>query len=740
MRLNPFAFPSDTTFRFLLLIAATVGVSLLAFDWLYGQFADLRAEAQALLACAQNFQFAPGQVPTDAQLAEFRGCLAAVNGPRREAVLLGVAALLVGGIVAYAIAVALLRRRYRPFIRDHAPELWQSIGELAGEVGVSPPPGLRWQPLDRRAIGLAFGPPGGRELAFTGGLVPLSIRDRPAFRAIVLHELAHFRNRDVDLSYYAIGIWRALLVVAIAPFLVVLVLSLPSDPGTVASFAWRLVALLPLVYLIRSGILRAREHDADVRASTREPAIRRILAAAGDSAGDRPPAAWRRFFAWHPTVSERVAVLDDPTPLLRLGLLDVFGVGIVGSLAYEEVAILLGYFGLESFTVRGLSGLAFGPLVGLILALGTWRQTFAFLATGRAPVRVVPLGLALVAGLLVGQRMSLATAISDDAVLLRPDVAPFHLGLTFFVAVGAILFMAWLVATSRMWLPVATRLRSPRRASTPMAVGAAVLLTIAIGVFEIVVASREAVEIVVSTPSDLYAAMAQVVPAAGPEWLFRLVMSPEVRLIIEEPLVIAFFMIIVLVPWAAALFSARLPARTVASWGSLDPGVEPPSIERPDLRPRWAIGAGLIAGLGIAVVLVFLYAGLHSGFDAPTRSRDEFLFAFAFWLISVTLVGQLLAGATAAARAPRFGTLHGVLAGLVAGLAGTFAVAVTQTTSGCVSAFLVVEGRPCGRPPTVDWLAAYLASVLTIGIIGAALGAALVAAIRWRTARIRSRS
>jgi hypothetical protein len=738
LRLNPFAFPSDTTFRFLLLIAATVGVSLLAFDWLYGQVADLRAEAQALLACTQTFQLAPGQVPTDTQLADFRACLAAVNGPRREAVLLGVAVLLVGGVVAYAIAVVLLRRRYRPFTRNIAPELWQSFGELAGEIGVSPAPRLRWQPLDRRAIGLAFGPPGGRELAFTGGLVPLSIRDRPAFRAIVLHELAHLWNRDVDVSYYAIGIWRALLVVAIAPFLLALVRILPSDPGTVASFAWRLVALLPLVYLIRSGILRAREHDADVRASTREPAIRRVLAAAGDTSGDRPPAAWRRFIAWHPTASARVAVLDDPTPLLRLGLLDVFGVGIVGSLAYEEVATLVGYFGLESFAIRGLSGLAFGPLVGLIVALGTWRQTFAFLATGRAPVRTVPLGLALVAGLLVGQRMSLATAISDDAVLLRPDVAPFHLGLTLLVAVGAILFMAWLVATSRLWLPVATRFQSPGRASAPVAVGAAALLTIAIGVFEIVVASREAVEIVVTTPSDIYAAVAQVVPTAGPEWLFRIVMSPEVRLIIEEPLVIAFFMIFVLVPWAAAPFSAWLPVRPIASWGSLDSGVEPPSIERPELRPRWAIGSGLVAGIGIAVVLVILYAGVHSGFDALTRSSDEFLFAFAFWLISVTLAGQLLAGAIAAARAPRFGTLHGALAGLMAGLAGTFAVAVTQTTSGCVPVLLVVEGRPCGRPPTVDFVAAYLAPVLTIGIIGAALAAALVAAIRWRTARTRS--
>jgi len=737
MRLNPFAFPSDTTFRFLLLIAATVGVSLLAFDWLHGQFADLRAEFQALLACTQNFQPPPGQVPTGAQLAGFQACQAAVNGPRREAVLLGVVVLLVGGVVAYALAVVKLRRRYRPFTREVAPELWRSFEGLAGETGVSPPPRLRWQPLDRRAIGLAFGPPGGRELAFTGGLVPLSIRDRPAFRAIVLHELAHLRNRDVDLSYYAIGIWRALLVVAIAPFLVALGRILPSDPGTVATFAWRLVALLPLVYLIRSGILRAREHDADVRASTHEPAIRRVLAVAGEQTGDRAPATWRRLIAWHPTATARVAVLDDPTPLLRLGLLDAFGVGIVGSLAYEEVATLVGYFGIESFAIRGLSGLAFGPLVGLIVALGTWRQTFAFMATGRAPVRIVPIGLALVAGLLVGQRLSLATAISDDAVLLRPDVAPFHLGLTLLVAVGAILFIAWLVATSRLWLAVATRLRSPGWASAPVAIGAAALLTIAIVVFEIVVASREAVEIVVTTPSDLYPAIAQVVPAVGPEWLFRIVMSPEVGLIIQEPLVIAFFVILVLVPWAAALFSARLPARPVAVWGSLDADVEPPSIERPELRPRRAIGTGLVAGMGIAVGSVILHAGLHSGFDAATRSRDEFLFAFAFWLISLTLTGQLLAGAVAAVDAPRFRTLHGALAGLVAGLAGTLVVAVSRATSGCVAALLVVEGRPCGKPPTGDYIAGYLAPVLTLGIIGAALAAALVAAIGWLAMRRR---
>ena len=63
MRLNPFAFPSDTTFRFLLFIAAIIGVSLLAFDWLYSQFADLGAEAQGLHQCLLGMNAPVGQHP-----------------------------------------------------------------------------------------------------------------------------------------------------------------------------------------------------------------------------------------------------------------------------------------------------------------------------------------------------------------------------------------------------------------------------------------------------------------------------------------------------------------------------------------------------------------------------------------------------------------------------------------------------------------------------------------------------
>ena len=283
MRLNPFAFPSDTTFRFLLFIAANIGISLLAFDWLYSQFADLGAEARGLYECLLGMNAPVGQLPTDEQQSAFLSCMAAVNEPdeRRSSLASQHCSSAVrlptsSPSPCSAAATARFARRMRPSCGPRSTP-------LSGEAGLTSSPGLRWQPVDARALGLAFGPPGRRELAFTGGLVPLAVRDPPAFRSIVLHELAHIRNRDVDLAYYAIGIWRALVVVAIIPFVVTLLDELLSDPGIVGSFGWRLLALVPLVYLVRAGILRAREHDADVRASTHEPEIRRVLGAAADA-------------------------------------------------------------------------------------------------------------------------------------------------------------------------------------------------------------------------------------------------------------------------------------------------------------------------------------------------------------------------------------------------------------------------------------------------------------------------
>ena len=94
----------------------------------------------------------------------------------------------------------------------------------------------------------------------------------------------------------------------------------------------------------------------------------------------------------------------------------------------------------------------------------------------------------------------------------------------------------------------------------------------------------------------------QVVPGLGPEALFRLVMGAEVRVIIQEPLVIAFFVVLVLVPWAAAPFYAQIPANPVALWGSLDAAATRRSSTSPSCTRAGRSWPGVVAGAGIAVV------------------------------------------------------------------------------------------------------------------------------------------
>ena len=50
-------------------------------------------------------------------------------------------------------------------------------------------------------------------------MVALAYTDPEAVRAIVLHELSHIRNRDVDQTYFTMALWYAFLLVAVIPLL-----------------------------------------------------------------------------------------------------------------------------------------------------------------------------------------------------------------------------------------------------------------------------------------------------------------------------------------------------------------------------------------------------------------------------------------------------------------------------------------------------------------------------------------
>src|SRR5262249_20877662 len=151
---------------------------------------------------------------------------------------------------------------------------------------------------------------GRRYVRLNAGLTACHTTDPALFRAVVLHELAHLRNRDVDQAYLARAIWWSFLALALAPMVLVTV-----HPRLLATpTRWRLVdfwtkstlrtglallVLTALVYLTRTAILRTREVYADARVSIWEgpgTALREVVSALTPPKGPR----WLAFREDHP--------------------------------------------------------------------------------------------------------------------------------------------------------------------------------------------------------------------------------------------------------------------------------------------------------------------------------------------------------------------------------------------------------------------------------------------------------
>jgi Peptidase family M48 len=94
-------------------------------------------------------------------------------------------------------------------------------------------------------------------------------RQPAAFEAVILHELAHIRNKDVNQTYLAIAIWRAFVLAALLPLAGLLTLS--HVPISAPRVLWRVAVSALTVYLLRNSVLRSREFGADARVREFDP-------------------------------------------------------------------------------------------------------------------------------------------------------------------------------------------------------------------------------------------------------------------------------------------------------------------------------------------------------------------------------------------------------------------------------------------------------------------------------------
>jgi Zn-dependent protease with chaperone function len=426
-RLNPFLFPTDTNMRFALLIVAVLSAGLLVFQSLSNAASRAMFHAFALNCGFTKACWQPYEIRQAAWMA------------------LGTLGVMAAGVLLYWLVPAwkIRRDRLAPITREDDAALFDYLQQLAREAGLTRTPIFVWNPLDPRVGGQAFGRLGRYFVALTGGLATRFYNDRLAMRAVLLHELAHLRNKDVDRTYLALTITAAFFALAFAPF--VLSLLAEADTAFALSTLWRGMALALLVYLTCNAILRAREYYADLRAATwdgTDANVARVISGMPRSTRS----VWRLQLT-HPDPHQRLAVLQSPDRLFHAGFWEAAAAGLAIGAAFANVAawLALALPAAQELLAYPLAALVFGSLLAIMLGVNVWRAAFGQAQLGGAWHVFVIFALGAGLGLFAGRLLLFRSTASDITANVQAGIA------TLLILV-MLAFVGWLSVCAAIWL------------------------------------------------------------------------------------------------------------------------------------------------------------------------------------------------------------------------------------------------------------------------------------------------
>jgi len=587
------------------------------------------------------------------------------------ALLVGIATLLYWFFPSWKIR----RDRLIPLSVEDAPEVVEFLNGLCHEVELKQPPKFLWNPLNTTSSGLAFGRLGKYYVALSGGLVTQFYTDPAAFRAILLHELSHLKNADVDKTYFATAIWQAFLLIAVIPHLV-----LDFSVLNLNSFI-NLITLTALVYLIRNSVLRARELYADARADIwdKQNALEEILAALPHQQGS----VWQSLKV-HPAPSERRRMLVNSGGLFQSNFWAAVAIGMAFVIMNGSIQLLYSQFDLSLPTQSIISALFFAFLVVGILGFGVWRAAFARSILGNISIGKGRLAFGVMLGILFRDFLGeIGSSVSYYLIFIEL----FWGGLLFLVLYA---LFHWIASTAEVWLEVAAASRSPRRVYILNLVLAIAISSVA---FTWLLTNRWVIE---------RTSLTNLLQIAG----LLFIIFGNLFVGVFNPIVWVALVCLWAVPMAAWFWRRQAVPIKTAPWAYL---VGPPSELHPhpssqSLQPGLAIKTGIKLGILFCGILLIVRILVRvSGLGDVINSNDSYKLAFFYVWIVLAVLLQIRAAVVVSRKVKRLGWTHGLFAAFIGGCVMTAGILVVNVIFRLMNGEAVSVSVGGGLEPALVW-------------------------------------
>ena len=711
--LRPQALPTDTTIRFLLLIATVAVASLNMFNALWFV---LRGEAfiNTVVSCGIAVDpLTSGSVAdTGAALSAQSECRSTLSTEQVVFSLAGVAI-----VFSFAYLIYRLRPQWRekrahlvPLDPTEGFSLLAEVDSLSRAAGLPRPPDVLVDAVNPAVQGFVYGSRGRPRLGITGGLLVQQAVDPQAFRAVLRHELAHLANRDVPWTYFTLSVWWSFVTVALLPITVVLAV---SDLQYVFRLGWRMALLALLVLLVRNSVLRAREVYADARAAAwgSRADLDGLLAAEPAPQGRR-----HRLLRLHPTVAQRRTLLADSDGLFATDVFVAAAAGASAGIALMSIGAMAALV-LPFWAANLLSAFLVAPLLAGVICVSAWRCGLRAVVRGTQPPVAWPLALGVGAGLAVAPWLAFEAAAGGGST-------------------GTVGYLLWAVGTILLIGPVSRYAADAGRIAVeaglrrpspwfPLALNA-----LAVGAWVAVLLMYGKLALVMYTPVD--AGLARVVtggavPTVNSYWemaaYLPFIMGPGD----DALLVIAAVCILTVAPLLTRRILLRTHDAHTGDWAFGDSQPHDLSVSKP---PKLGVAFTVGAVAGAVAVLGYLaarFAGAGLLEDAVWRS-DAYRASLYMGTVTLLAVSAGIGAIGGAIAVDRYWWPVGLLSGATALTVGAAGVIATNVATGC--GLLPRLGPPDCTPPTVGMLEDFWLRPLGFAAAGTALAACVVGLIR----------